>query len=146
MKTDGRKNNGGNRNSGRKKGVGVANDIKRHCESFINELLTNEAIRLKAIKQVSDNLEEKNNFFYIIKNENKYKLGFTSNIKKRYKNYKAHLGSVNLVYVYEGVDSNVVEKYFHEKFNCSRVVGEYFKLTDLEVMSIISYCSSLKVL
>ena len=142
---DKRKFNGGNRNAGRKKGVGVANDIKRHCETFINEILTNEAIRLKALKQVSDNLEEKNNYFYIIKNESKYKLGFTSDIKKRYKNYKSHLGDVNLIYVYEGSDSNMVEDFFHEKFKSSRVVGEYFKLTDLEVMSIVSYCSALKV-
>jgi len=144
-KTDGRVNNGGNRNAGRKKGVGVVNDIKKHCEFFINEMLKNDAIKLKATKQISENIIENEDYFYVIKNEGNYKLGFTSNIKKRYNNYKSHLGFVDIIYIYKGHDSNNIESYFHDKFKNKRVIGEYFNLTKEDVFFVISYCSLLKI-
>ena len=143
---DGRKNNGGNRNAGRKKGIGVASDIKRHCEYFIKELLENDAIRLKATNQLSDNIVSKSeDYFYIIKNEGKYKLGFTSNIKKRYKNYKSHLGNVDVIFIYKGSDSNNIESYLHSVYKDKRIVGEYFSLSDNDLLDIISYCSLLNI-
>jgi len=140
---DARKNNGGNRNAGRKKGIGVANDIKRHCETFINDLLLNEAIKLKATKQLSLNITDTKDYLYIIKNESKYKIGFTSDIKKRYKNYKSHLGNVNLIYVYESFESNKLEAFLHDKYKRQRVIGEYFNLSDFDLLEIISYCSKI---
>ena len=140
---DGRKNNGVNRNAGRKKGIGIANDIKKHCEAFINTLLLDDAIKLKATKQISFNITETKDYLYIIKNESKYKIGFTSDIKKRYNNYKSHLGSVNLIYVYESFESNKLELFLHEKYKKQRVIGEYFNLSDKDLLDIISYCSKL---
>ena len=67
-------------NDGRKKGIGIANDIKKHCEAFINTLLLDDAIKLKATKQLSFNITETKDYLYIIKNESKYKIGFTSDI------------------------------------------------------------------
>lgn len=139
---DKRKFNGGHRNAGRKKGIGISNDIKRYCESFMVEMLKNDAIRLKATKQISLSLEDETpDFFYIIKNEENYKLGFTSDIKKRMANYKSHLGVVNLIYVYEGFDSNDIETYLHKKYISKRVIGEYFNLSKQDIIDIVSYCS-----
>jgi len=143
---DGRRNNGGNRNAGRKKGIGVANDIRKYCEYFIKELLQDDAIKLKATKQLSVNIiDQTEDYFYILKNENKYKLGFTSDIKKRHSNYKAHLGYVNIIYIYKGYDANDIESYLHSKYNSKRIVGEYFQLSKDDILNIISYCSLLNI-
>ena len=147
MKIDGRKNNGGSRNAGRKKGIGIASDIKKHCEFFISEILKDDAIKLKATKQLSLilEIEKELDCFYIIRNEGNYKLGFSSNIKQRYNNYKSHLGFVDLIYIHESNDANIIETYFHNKYKDKRIVGEYFNLTENDILDITSYCSILKI-
>ena len=52
---DKRKNNGGARKgAGRKKGIGLTSEILgKHCYNFMVELLKDDAIKTKAIKQLS---------------------------------------------------------------------------------------------
>jgi len=141
--SDGRRNNGGNKNAGRKKGIGISYDIQKHCNNFIVELLKDEAIKAKAIRQMSLMFEEdKEDYLYIIKNGLYYKIGASSNWSKRYKNYKTHLGVVNLVYVSKQKDSFILESYLHNLFKDKRLNGEWFNLSNEDVLNCISYCSS----
>jgi|TARA_R110000744_G_scaffold373006_1_gene484957 hypothetical protein len=140
---DKRKFNGGNRNAGRKKGVGIAFDIKKNCEAFIIELLKDDAIKNKAIKDVEDSLfkDKKEDFLYIIENQGLYKIGYTSNFVNRYKNYKSHLGIVNLVYLHKGFDTYLLEDKLHLVFKEKRKTGEWFDLSKKEILHCVKTCS-----
>ena len=137
-----KKRGGARRGAGRKKGIGLSYDIQKHCSNFIDELLKNDAIRLKATKQLALKYDTDNDdYFYIIKNNGLYKLGFSSNWVKRYKMYKVHLGNVDLVYLTKQTSSFDLEDDAHKMFKELRVSGEWFKLTDADLLKIIKYCS-----
>ena len=142
---DKRKNNGGARvGAGRKKGIGLTADIQKHCFDFINEILKNDAIKLKATKQLAEiDSIKKQDYLYIIENNGLYKIGYSSNWKKRYKSYKTHLGSVNLTYLTKQDDCFDLENHLHSLFSDKRTVGEWFCLNDEDLFKAISYCSSL---
>ena len=141
---DNRKNNGGARKgAGRKKGIGLSYDIQKHCNNFIIELLKDETIKAKALKQMSLMFEEdEEDYLYIIRNGLYYKIGYSSNWSKRYKNYKTHSGVVDLVYLSKQQDSFSLEAYLHNLFKDKRVNGEWFDLSNEDVLNAISYCSS----
>jgi hypothetical protein len=140
---DGRKNNGGGRKgAGRKKGIGLSFEIQKYCSYFIEDILKNDAIRLKATRQLSLKYDiEEEDYFYIIKNNGLYKLGYSSNWVKRYKQYKTHLGNVNLIFLTKQLDCFSIESSIHKMFNDSRINGEWFELTDDDLFCIINYCS-----
>tara|TARA_R110000803_G_scaffold118709_1_gene187079 strand:- start:1569 stop:2003 length:435 start_codon:yes stop_codon:yes gene_type:complete len=140
---DKRKFNGGHKNVGRKKGVGITFDIQRHCFNFISEILKDDAIRLKATKQLSEiNVIENQSYLYIIENNGLYKIGYTSDWNKRHKNYKTHLGKVNLIYLTKQNDCFDLELYLHNKYVAKRKTGEWFVLSQSDLLDAISYCSS----
>jgi hypothetical protein len=94
---DKRQFNGGHKNCGRKKGVGITFEIQKHCFNFMQELLKDDAIRLKATKELSEIDEAiKRDYLYIIENAGLYKIGYTSDLKKRLQQYRTHLGIVNI--------------------------------------------------
>jgi len=136
-------NHGGARvGSGRKKGIGICDDIRKHCDNFINELLKDEAIRYKAVKQLSLNIkEEEFDYLYIIENNGLYKIGYSSNWRKRYKAYQTHLGFVNISYLTKQINSFKLEGELHQMFSDKRVTGEWFKLNSSDLLKAISYCS-----
>lgn len=136
------KRGGARKGAGRKKGIGITYDIQKHCQNFIEEILKDDAIRFKSIKQLSlkyDDVSE--DYFYIIENNGLYKLGYSSNWEKRYKNYKTHLGAVNLVYLTKQLNCFEIENNIHKMFEGSRDVGEWFDLTDEDLFCIIQHCS-----
>ena len=69
-----------------KKGLALAaSDIQKHCFDFINEILKDDAIKLKATKQLAEiDSIKKQDYLYIIENNGLYKIGYSSNWKKRY--------------------------------------------------------------
>ena len=140
---DGRKNNGGRRKGqGRKKGIGMSFDIKRYCDNMITEMLMDDAIRLKATKQLSltlDTVEE--DYLYIIENKGVCKIGYSSNFKKRLNNYKTHLGDVNLVYLTKQYNCFKLEGELHQSFEHKRMSGEWFDLDVDDILEAIEYCS-----
>jgi predicted GIY-YIG superfamily endonuclease len=141
---DKRKFNGGHKNVGRKKGVGITFDIQKHCFNFISEILKDDAIKLKATKQLSEiNLIKNQDYLYIIENNGLYKIGYTSDWNKRYKNYKTHLGEVNLTYLTKQDDCFELEVELHKMFVFYRKTGEWFNLNNDDLFKAISYCSSL---
>ena len=141
---DKRKFNGGHKNVGRKKGVGITFDIQKHCFNFISEMLKDDAIKLKATKQLAEiDLIKKQDYLYIIENNGLYKIGYTSDWNKRYKNYKTHLGEVNLIYLTNQDDCFELEVELHKMFILYRETGEWFNLNNDDLFKAISYCSYL---
>tara|TARA_R110000822_G_scaffold250074_1_gene377430 strand:- start:250 stop:684 length:435 start_codon:yes stop_codon:yes gene_type:complete len=140
---DKRKFNGGHKNSGRKKGIGITFDIQKHCFNFISEILKDDAIKLKATKQLAEiDSIKKQDYLYIIENNGLYKIGYTYDWSKRYKNYKTHLGCVNLIYLTKQYNCYELECDLHNMFVNNRNTGEWFNLSNLQLFSAISYCSS----
>ena len=143
---DRRKNNGGARKgAGRKAGVGVSYDIQKYCNEFIIELLKDEAIHKKALRQVQGKLfeEEQESYVYLLKSGDLYKIGFASDWQKRKKSYDTHNPDYKLIFLYKGYDSFEVESFLHKKYIDKNVQGEWFDLSDDEILYLISYCSNL---
>ena len=137
------KRGGSRKGAGRKKGIGLANDIKNHCEKLISTILLDEAIRHKAVAQVALNLEsEKQDYLYILENNGLYKIGYTSNFKRRIKDYKIHLGIVNVAYLTKQFNCLKLEEDLHKLFNSKLKTGEWFKLSTNDLLEAIKYCSS----
>lgn len=141
---DKRKNNGGARlNAGRKKGIGISFEIQKYCYDMIESMLKNDAIRLKATKQLSllqSDLQE--DYLYIIENNGLYKIGYSSNWDKRFKNYQTHLGQVNIVYVTKQPNCFELERHLHNLFSDKRLNGEWFDLDETDLLEAIKFCSS----
>jgi hypothetical protein len=140
---DKRKFNGGHKNAGRKKGVGITFEIQKHCFNFMQELLKDDAIRLKATKELSE-IEEviKQDYLYIIENNGLYKIGYTSDWKKRLQQYKTHLGLVNVIYLTKQIDCFYLESELHILFKDKRDIGEWFSLNRNDLFDAIKFCSS----
>jgi len=141
---DKRKNNGGGyRNQGRKKGIGISFDIKRHCDNMIREMLKDDAIRLKATNQLCLSLfeEKKESYLYIIKTNEKYKIGFTKNWNNRKKSYETHLPEYKIIYLIKILDAFNLEEYLHLLFKDKKVKGEWFNLSNEDIISAVTYCS-----
>ena len=132
-------NHGGARkNAGRKKGIGITYDIQRYCEIFINQILKDEAIRNKAIKQLELNLESNMESVYVIESNGNYKIGFSSNFKKRIKSYKTHLPDFNVVINVECDNAFNIESFLHDEFSECRLKGEWFYLDQTDLVKCLS--------
>jgi len=146
---DGRKKHGGLRKgAGRKKGTKNALSIliQKECEILINNLLLNEAIKFKATKQLSLSLDSvneiKEEYLYVIKNKGIFKIGYTTNWKKRYQAYKTHSGFVELVYLTKQYNCFEIEHQLHNMFKEKRFgEGEWYNLNEKDLFKIIKYCS-----
>lgn len=137
-------NHGGARKgAGRKKGIGISNDIRKYCDKMIIEMLKDDAIRFKATKQLSMTFEnESEDYLYIIQSDNSYKIGFSSNWKRREKSYKTHLPTYKLIYLVKSFSCFELENDLHLMFDNKRKQGEWFELSNEEVIKAISYCSN----
>ena len=143
-KIDGRKNNGGHKTAGRKKGIGISFDIQRHCFEFMEKVLKDDAIRLKATEQLSlsfqDN-KDSNDVLYIVKIEDKYKIGFSSNWVKRQRSYKTHSPKHEVIYLLKTCKAFDLESNLHLMFNQKRIQGEWFDLSNDDLLQAVLYCS-----
>lgn len=135
---------GARKGAGRKKGVGLSFEIQRYCERFIFELLKDEAIKRKALKQVSDNIKEKDEWVYIIKSNNKCKIGYSSSWSNRLKSYRTHLPNFEIVFCYKSPHAFELEADLHRIFLDKRESGEWFSLTDKEIIQAVSYCCNIE--
>ena len=134
---------GARKGAGRKKGIGITFEIQNHCYKFITELLRDDAIKLKATKQLALTFEEeKEDYLYIIRSNEKYKIGYSSNWKKRSKSYKTHLPEYKLIYLLKSVNSFDLENDLHLMFENKRVQGEWFSLCESDIIRAISHCSN----
>jgi hypothetical protein len=133
----------------KKKQIKIADEIKQHCYDFIIELMKNKVInsRMQREVQLLMNFEEdcikKEDYLYIIKSNDLYKIGYTTNLKSRLNDYKVHFGLVELIYVYKGYNCYDLESIIHNLVEDKNHRGEWFSLTETDVVTIVSYCSKL---
>jgi len=131
---------GARKGAGRKKGIGVTNLIQKYCYDFIVELLNDELIKKKALKEIQTSLdfEKSKDYIYIIKNNGKYKVGYTSNFQRRLKNYKTHLGNVDLILLYKSYNAFEIEEEIHLTRNKDKSQNsEWYELSDAEIIELI---------
>lgn len=143
-----KKTHGGRRKgAGRKKGVGISFDIKKHCDNFMEEMLKDEAIKNLALKQVEDSLSKNTNtnkgFVYIVSGYNNlYKIGYTSDLKKRMKNYNHYNIESDLIFCIESEFAFELEGIVHKFLLPFNERGEWFRLNDQNLIKAISYISN----
>jgi len=148
MKEDKRKNNGGRRiGAGRKKGIGISFEIKKHCENLIQEMLKDEAIKNLALKQVEYSISKNTNtnkgFVYIISGEdNLYKVGYTSDLNKRIKNFNHYNINSDLVFCIQSEFAFDLEGKAHKFLLPFNESGEWFRLNKQNLIKAISYISN----
>ena len=127
---------------GRKKGIGVTSSIEKYVYKFVVELLQDDLVKMKALKQLSLAFNEENEekYIYIIKNENAYKVGYSSNFKNRLKNYKAHLGKVDVILLYKCKEAFEIESEFHgDQFAKTGKNSEWYEFSSNDLENAIRY-------
>jgi hypothetical protein len=126
---------------GRKKGIGVTSSIEKHVYKFVVELLQDDLVRTKAVKQLALSFDSKQEqYLYIIKNGNLYKVGYSSNFKNRIKNYKAHLGKVDVILLYKTDKAFEIEAEFHQnQLDAVGVNSEWYEFSESQLEKAIRY-------
>lgn len=133
----------------KKKTIKLADKIKDHCYDFIVEMMKDKEIFNIAKKEYQllldfeDDCKKKEDYLYIIKSNGLYKIGYTTNLNSRLNDYKVHFGLVELIYVYKGYDCYDLESIIHNLVEDKNHRGEWFSLTETDVVTIVSYCSKL---
>ena len=122
-------------------------DIKKYCDNFMMEMFKDEAIRNKALKQVEQSISTNENtnkgIVYIISTQdNLYKIGYTSDINKRIKNYNCHNLNVNLVFYIQSEFAFDLEGLVHKFLLPFNEGGEWFRLNEQNLLKAISYISN----
>ena len=143
---DGRKNNKGTKGNkgGRPRKIPITGIIERYCEKFIIELLDNADIKDQCNIEIGNNVEliKGNSFLYIIKSNGFFKIGITSNIKNRFKNYSSHSGySAELIFCKKMYNANDIEKELINMYSLYSIQGDWFDLSDSILIEIISFIS-----
>jgi hypothetical protein len=126
---------------GRKKGIGVTSSIEKHVYKFVVELLQDDLVRAKAVKQLALSFDsEQEQYLYIIKNGKLYKVGYSSNFKNRIKNYKAHLGKVDVILLYKTDKAFEIEAEFHQnQLDALGVNSEWYEFSESQLENAIRY-------
>jgi len=76
---------------------------------------------------------------YLLKANNRYKIGMTSNLKKRFINVQAHCPYLlELIWTLRTKDYKKLEKSLHNIYKSKRIHYEWFILSDDDVNEIIS--------
>jgi hypothetical protein len=134
-------NAGARLGAGRKKGIGVTSSIEKHVYKFVVELLQDDLVRAKAVKQLALSFDsEQEQYLYIIKNGNLYKVGYSSNFKNRIKNYKAHLGKVDVILLYKTDKAFEIEAEFHQnQLDAIGVNSEWYEFSESQLENAIRY-------
>jgi len=79
---------------------------------------------------------------YLIQSRGLTKIGYTSNMKNRWAQYKLHNPTAKLIYSQEKGD-RIVEQQIHSRFRQRRDHGEWFKLSPKEQKECIIYIKKL---
>tara|TARA_R110000851_G_scaffold86059_1_gene186940 strand:+ start:153 stop:602 length:450 start_codon:yes stop_codon:yes gene_type:complete len=144
---DNRKNNKGTKGNkgGRPRKLPITSIIEKHCEKFIIELLDNESIKNECLNQRNKRkgIIKGDSFLYIIKSNDFYKIGITSNIKNRFKVYSSHSAyTCELIFSKLITNSNDLEKELINKYSVYCTKGDWFDFNDYILLEIIAYISS----
>lgn len=140
------KRGGARKGAGRKKGIGMAYDIQKACESFIVELLKDDAIKNKALKQVEQKISnetEEESYLYIIKDGSRYKIGHSYNYRNRMGNFGTYLPNFETVYLCKHEKAFEMEERLHKEFETFKIEGEWFELNSDHLLIASRICSDI---
>lgn len=139
-------NRGGARlNAGRKRGIGITYTIRKECDFLIRNLLKDEIIKNKIIKEVKDfDKEIKEDYFYIIKSNDKYKFGYSSNFQKRLKNYKTHNIDIKVLTLLKSKNCFNIESLMIDKYSSNRIENsEWFLFNNYEIIDVLDFINTI---
>ena len=141
-----KKNRGGARKgAGRKQGIGLVYTIRKECTNLIETLLQDELFKNKAIQQLNNINKEKEeeDYFYILKSDNKYKFGYSSDFKKRIKVYKTHNVNIKVLTVLKAKNCFELEAEMISIYKQNRIGGtEWFNFSDEELFCVLDYVNT----
>lgn len=138
---------GGSRiNSGRKKGTGFSNKIKFYVDKMLTEMMQDQEIK-KQIHTEINQLTFTTGWIYFIKDRisNNFKIGVSqsNNPKVRLSHYVNYI-EIDLIYIENISNCFEIEALIHQKFDANRIKGDWFKLSNEDVISIIRYINEIK--
>ena len=138
---DKRQFNGGSRKgSGRKKGTGVSTKIKKYVEEMMIAMLKDESVNAQIMSELKQ-LSVSSGWIYVIKDldNNEVKIGVTQkeNPKNRLSQYTSHKMNIELLFIDDIEDCFELENEIHISFKNQRINGDWFNLTNEDVLKII---------
>ena len=136
---------GARKGAGRKQGIGLTYTIRKECSVLIENLLQDELFKNKAIEQYLNINKEKEaeDYFYILKSDNKYKFGYSSNISKRLKVYKTHNINIKVLCVLKAKDCFELESNMILIYGDNRIDNtEWFEFNNDELFSVLDYVNT----
>ena len=145
-------NHGGARKgAGRKKNKDsyFQKKINEACNELVSTLLSDDIVRKQIVLQEAKLknqiclFENKKESVYIIKCNNDYKIGYSSNFKKRIKHYKTHTPEMTVVFYSEVINAFDIESILHNKYRLKNTKGEWFNFTNEEIIDVIGFTNIL---
>lgn len=136
---------GARKGAGRKSGIGLSYTIRKECSNLIENLLKDELFKSKAIAQLTNINKEKEeeDYFYILKSNNKYKFGYSSNFNKRLKVYKLHNINTKVLIVFKDKNCFELESDMISKYKENRIGNtEWFNFNNEELFNVLDYFNS----
>jgi hypothetical protein len=138
---------GGSRiNSGRKKGTGFSNKIKFYVDKMLTEMIQDNEIKKQVYNEINQ-LTFTTGWIYIIKDKvtNNFKIGVTQNDnpKVRLSHYVNYI-EIDLIYIESINNCFEIESLIHQKYNANRIKGDWFNLSNENIISIIRNINEIK--
>ena len=143
---------GARKNAGRKKGGQsyFQKKIIEGCEELVNSLLSDDIVKKRIVLQEAliqnkefKLKEGKKSSVYIIKSNDLYKIGYTTNLKNRFAFYKVHNPNPLILFYAESVNAFELESLIHQKYKGNRKRGEWFSFSNEEIINVLGYVNSL---
>ena len=84
-------------------------------------------------------------YLYLLKNEDKYKIGLSKHPHKRVKQLQTGNGKkIKLIEMFESKYPTILEKSFHNIYQLNRMVGEWFELPREFESTFLKECARLE--
>lgn len=121
--------------------IDIANKILFFCEKYGDSIeeyneKTKEEENYKRLEKTPK--PKTKGFIYIMKCENKYKIGFTKNIDKRLKQLNNRPFPVELYYLSKEIeDVYNIEKFIHSKISKYKIDGEWYDFKEIDIKNIV---------
>ena len=107
--------------------------------------MQDELFKNKAIQQLLsiDKEKEVEDYFYILKSDNKYKFGYSSNFSKRLKVYKTHNLNIKVLIILKAKNCFELESDMISKYNKNRILNtEWFNFSNEELFCVLDYVNT----
>ena len=85
--------------------------------------------------------------YLINADEDRYKIGISSEkgLRTRIKNLQTGAScELQLIFTYKTKYASLIEKTLHRQFQTKKIIGEWFQLTNQEVLTFVETCSNIE--